>query len=171
MSWVLALALALAGFCIAAFVLKAPHQSWEAMGAALFLGIAGYALQASPGLSGSPKAAAQQAATDPAAIVEARDALAERGIPVSNQWLVIADGLARNGQYASAAEVLLGAVEDDPEKGEAWLALGNALMAHAEGVLTPASLHAFRKAERAAPDSPGPPFFLGLDRPPPSGPR
>ncbi|MCB2064170.1 MAG: tetratricopeptide repeat protein, partial [Novosphingobium sp.] len=58
--------------------------------------------------------------------------------------------------------VLLGAVDDDPKNAQAWLALGNALVAHADGLLTPAALHAYSNAERAAPESPGPPYFLGL---------
>jgi cytochrome c-type biogenesis protein CcmH len=40
--------------------------------------------------------------------------------------------------------------------------MANALVAHADGTLTPASLYAFRRAAAAAPEHPGPPFFLGL---------
>lgn len=162
MTWVIAFILALSAFIFAAFVLKAPRRGWEVIGAALFLGIAGYGWQASPGLAGAPKPAAQKLLSDPARIVEARGDLSKRGIPPNNQWVVIADGMARNGQFANAAQVLLGAVEDDPGNAEAWLAMGNALVAHADGLLTPASLYAYRKAEQAAPDDPGPPFFLGM---------
>ncbi len=162
MTWLLAFLLAFAAFLIAAVVLKAPRTGWEAIGAAFLLGIAGYGLQANAGLPGAPKAPAQEIAKDPAALVDARGNVSERGIPPTNHWVVIADGMARNGQYANAATVLLGAVEDDPDNGEAWLAMANALVAHADGMLTPASLHAFRRAAKAEPDSPGPPFFLGL---------
>ncbi|MBV1916490.1 MAG: tetratricopeptide repeat protein [Sphingomonadaceae bacterium] len=161
MIWAMAILLALCTFLVLAFVLKAPRSGWEAVGAALFLGIAGYGLQASPGLSGAPKPAAQTMISDPAAIVESRLNLSERDTMPDNKWVVIADGMARNGQFANAAQVLLGAVDDDPDNAEAWLAMGNALLAHADGLLTPASLYAYRKAEKAAPDSPGPPFFLG----------
>ena len=75
---------------------------------------------------------------------------------------MIADALARHGQYADAAEVLRGAVERDPGNAEAWLAMGNALVGHAEGTISPAALYAYGEAARAAPDSPGPPFFTGL---------
>lgn len=162
MSWVLAIGLALAAFVVLAFVLKAPRSGWEAIGAALLLGIAGYGLQASPGLEGAPKPPAQQIDSDPGALVAARSAVSDSELPPSNKWVVIADAMSRNGQFANAAQVLLGAVDDDPKDGEAWLALANALVSHADGILTPAALYAFQKAADAEPEHPGPPFFLGL---------
>ena len=162
MNWVLAIGLALAAFAVMAMVLKAPRQGWEAIGAALLLGIAGYGLQASPGLVGQPKEPSRQSSGDVSAIVKARIALSGgEGLP-RNQLVLLADGYARNGQYAAAAEALLAATADDPKNGEAWLALGNALVSHADGLLTPASLHAFQMAADAEPEHPGPPFFLGL---------
>ncbi len=162
MTWLFAILLAIAAFLAIMVLSKAARKGWEAVGAALLLGIAGYGLQASPGLPGAPKPPAQQIASDPDALIEGRGDLDERSIPTTNQWVVIADGMARNGQFANAAQVLLGAVDEDPEDGEAWLALANALVAHADGQLTPASDFAFRKAARIAPESPGPPFFRGL---------
>lgn len=162
MTWLMVVVLAIAAFLLMAFLLKAPRSGWETIGAALFLGIAGYGLQASPGLSGAPKAAEQNVADDPAALVEARGKVKRGELGPRNNWVVVADGLARNGQFANAANILLAAVEDDPKDSEAWLALGNALVAHADGLLTPPSLYAYRKASQADPDDPGPPFFLGL---------
>lgn len=163
MTWVFAVLLALAVFVVLAFVLKAPRRGWEAIGTALLLGIAGYALQANPDMPGAPKAAQEQGADGSSdALLKARRTLAgQEGLP-TDEWLVLADALARHGQFAEAANVLSGAVEKRPGSGEAWLALANALVAHAEGVLTPASLHAYQHAADAAPDDPGPPFFLGL---------
>ena len=40
--------------------------------------------------------------------------------------------------------------------------LGNALVEHAGGRLTPAALHAYGQAQRRAPDSAAPGYFLGL---------
>ncbi len=162
MTWVFVVLLGLAAFGLAVFVLKAPRRTWELTGSALMLGLAGYALQGSAGLPGAPKVARERASGDPAALVAARRQLSG-GTPVAgDQWTIIADALARNGQYADAAGVLLGATEHDPNNAEAWLALGNALVAHAEGALTPPALYAYNRAAAAAPDSPGPPFFLGL---------
>lgn len=163
MTWALVILTALAAFLLAV-LLKAPRRGWEAIGAALLVGIAGYAFQASPGQPGSPKEAAEQAAKSGAAMVQARQQLAQaqasgQGL---NRWMVIGDALARNGQYGEAAGVILGAVEQDPKNGEAWLAMANALVGHAEGNLTPAAFYAYGRAAQADPASPGPPFFLGL---------
>lgn len=158
--WVLAGGLAVAAFAVAAFVLKLPRRGWEALGAALLLGIAGYALQGAPNQPGAPKAPAE-AQRNGEALVAARQALAETAMPGSNM-MILAEGLLRNGQYGTAAGVLRGAVERSPNDGEAWLTLANALVGHAEGNLSPAALLAYREAARVAPDHPGPPFFLGL---------
>ena len=162
MIWVLVGLLAVAVFAGIAFGMKAPPGSREALAAALVAGLAGYAFQAHPDLGGAPKPAAQQVSRDPAALVAARrDLDNQQGLP-GDKWLVIGDGLARNGQFADAAGVMLGAVEANPKNGEAWLAIANALVAHADGFLTPASLFAFQRASDAEPAHPGPPFFLGL---------
>ena len=164
MTWALVILTALAAFALAV-LLRAPRKGWEAIGAALLVGIAGYAFQASPGLPGAPKEGAEQeAAKSGAALVEARQQLAQaqasgQGL---NRWMVIGDALARNGQYGEAAGVILGAVEKEPKNADAWLALANALVGHAEGNLTPAALYAFGRAAQSDPMHPGPPFFLGL---------
>lgn len=162
MIWVLAAALGLAAFALVAVLLKAPRRTWELVGSALMLGLAGYALQGSPAQRGAPKAAAEKVSGDAAALVAARRQLTGGEAISGDRWLIIGDALARNGQYADAAGVLLGATEHDPNNADAWLALGNALVAHAEGGITPPALYAYNRAARAAPDSPGPPFFLGL---------
>lgn len=162
MSWILALLLALAAFLAAAFLLRAPRAGWEAIGAALLLGIAGYGLQGSPGLPGASRPAAENSSEGAAALVQARQQISgQAGLP-GNEWIVIADALSRHGQYAEAAGVLQGAVEKEPRNAEAWLALANALVGHSDGMLTPAALYAYRHASDASPDHPGPPFFLGL---------
>lgn len=162
MTWVLALALATVAFVVAAFVLRAPRKGWEAIGAALLLGVAGYALQARPDVPSSPTLPREQVTGDPTALVKARSLVTNSGIPPTDRWVVIADALARRGQFGDAAEVLRGSVEEDPKNAEAWLAMANALVAHADNALTPAALYAFRRASAAAPDHPGPPYFLGL---------
>jgi len=162
MTWMAAILLALLAFVLAAFVLRAPRQGWEAIGAALLLGIAGYGLQANPGLPASPTESRESINGNPAAMIAARREVTKSGIPPTDRWIVIADALARNGQFASAAEILRGATEADPKNTEAWLAMANALVAHADNSLTPASIYAYRRAADAAPEHPGPPYFLGL---------
>jgi cytochrome c-type biogenesis protein CcmH len=163
MGWAVAIGLALAAFALLVLAFKAPRQGWEAIGAALLVGLAGFAFQASPAQPGAPKQPEQRADTAGKALVEARRQLAGEGGPIAaNRWVVIADALARNGQYADAAAVVRGAVEQEPNNAEAWLAMANNLTAHAEGNLTPAALYAYGRAGQANPQDPGPPFFLGL---------
>lgn len=161
MSWLIALGLAAAVLAALLLVFKVPRRGWEAIGAALLLGLAGYVLQAS-GQPGAPKVAAAPRSEDGKALVAARQQLRVGPSQQGNSWLVIADAQVRNGRYADASTLLLGAVEQNPKDGESWLALGIALISHAEGNLSPAALHAFRQASAADPAAPGPPFFLGL---------
>jgi cytochrome c-type biogenesis protein CcmH len=162
MIWLALGLLVVVAFALLTLVFRAPRRGWELLGAALLFGMAGYAVQGRPGLPSAPSAPPESKAGNPQALVEARRQLAGKDIPGVNRWLVIGDALARNGQYADAAEVLLGATEHDAKNSDAWLALANALVSHAEGTLTPPALYAYRRAALADPQSPGPPFFLGL---------
>ena len=164
MTWLWVFALGLAAFVLLAFVLKLPRKGWEPIGAALLLGLAGFAYQARPAQPGSPKDAVQESDRSGEMLVAARKALAsETAMPNQpNQWMVIADALTRNGQYGDSAGVVLGAVERDPRNADAWLSLANNLVAHAEGNMTPAAQYAYRRAAEANPQHPGPPFFVGL---------
>lgn len=162
MTWVFVIGLAVLVLAVLLFVFKVPRGCREAVASALLLGIAGYVTQGSPSLAGAPKDSAESVSADPAALVEGRAKVTNSGIPTNNRWVVIADGLARNGQYADAAEVLRGAIEDDPKNADAWLALANSLVAHADNMLTPPALYAYQRAIDAEPDAPGARFFLGL---------
>ena len=55
MSWLFVIPIAIAVFAALVYVLKLPRPAWELTGAALMLGLAGYAAQASPTLPGAPK--------------------------------------------------------------------------------------------------------------------
>ncbi len=161
MIWALVIGLAVVAFAFIAFAFRLPRAAWTTAAAALALGLAGYAAQGSPELPGAPKSAAPTVPGEGANLVDMRRALYPEDQARPNA-LVTADGFARNDQYADAAGFLLSAVQDNPHDGEAWLALGNVLVAQAEGALTPAAQLAYRRAEAAAPDSPGVPFFIGV---------
>lgn len=161
MTWIVAALLAVVSLGLV-LLFGPARKAWAAVAAALAAGLAGYALQASPGLPGAPKAGMETLADNPQALVAARRELEDKpGLP-GDKWLVIGDALARNGQFADAAAVMMGAVERDPKNGEAWLAIANSLVAHADGMLTPAAMLAYQRAADANPAHPGPPFFLGL---------
>lgn len=162
MSWVIAIALAAAVFAAIAFGLRASRQGWAVLGATLALGLAGYALQASPGLPGAPAAARAEQAVDGSAMIDARRRIMGREDEPVPPYLLTADAFARRGQYQDAAGLLRSAVQEHPRDAEAWLALGNALVEHGEGSLSPAALYAYRQADAADPRGAGPSFFLGL---------
>jgi len=74
----------------------------------------------------------------------------------------MADGFQRRGDTQSAAELLQGAVQRTPNNPDLWVGLGNALVVHGGGMMSPAAQLAFNRAARLAPDHPGPRFFYGL---------
>lgn len=162
MSWVAIVALAALAFAAIAFGLRAPRQGWATLGAALALGLAGYALQASPGLAGAPASAQQAQALDGSPLIDARRRIMGRADEPVPPYLLTADAFARRGQYQDAAGLLRSAVRDHPKDAEAWIALGNALVEHGEGSLSPAATYAYRQANALEPDSAAPAFFLGL---------
>ncbi len=162
MSWLPVIILASLVFAVLAFALKAPRSGWEAIGAALLLGLAGYVLQGSPKQPGAPKEPLERISLNAASKVAERQRMSGNPADIGNSWQVIADGMMRNGQFANAATVLRGAIEKEPKNADAWLALGNALVGHAEGNVSPSAIFAYQRAADAQPDHPGPPFFLGL---------
>lgn len=163
MIWAMVIGLVLA-VCAALLALKAPRPGWELTGAAMALGLAGFALQAQLNQPGAPKQAETREDKAGPLLVEARKVLfgATASPNLPNRWLLTADALTRHGQYGDAATMVLGAVEANPRDSESWVALGNNLVGHADGVLTPAAMYAFRKAAEADPASPAPGYFLGL---------
>jgi cytochrome c-type biogenesis protein CcmH len=160
MTFVPVIVLAALAFAFAALALRLPKSGWALTGAALLVGLAGYALQGSPGQTGSPKAAVRSLSREGETLVETRRALF--GPIPDNRFVTVADGFARRGQFGDAAGILRGAIDRSPRDPEAWLALAIALTEQADGRLTPAALFAYDRAQRFAPGNPGPGLFLGV---------
>ena len=161
MTWVLVLLLAVGVFAVLVRVLRLPRSGWELAGAALLVGIAGYALQGSPGEPGAPKPPVETAQTADEALIGQRQAMGA-GFGAGQSWLIIADGMSRRGQHGSAAKVLRAGLAKSPRDPDLWVALGNALVGHSNGFITPAAQFAFQRAADLSPEHPGPPFFMGL---------
>ena len=159
--WVIVIALAVAAFVLAAFVLRLPRTGWTLFAAALVFGLAGYALQGWPDLPSAPRAATAQAGQDGEMLVAARREFFDSQV-LPSRYVITADAFARRGQYEDAANFLRNAVSENPRDGEAWLALGNALVEHTGGQLTPAASYAFTRAAEVLPGNPAPGYFLGL---------
>jgi cytochrome c-type biogenesis protein CcmH len=164
MIWLLIIGLAALAFAAMALLFRLPRAAWTTALAALALGLAGYATQGTPEQPGAPKSGTPLVPGQGENLVELRRAVLPEEFRSHHDAIIIADGLARHDEYATAATFLLGATRDNPNDGEAWLALGNNLVAAADGAVTPAAQLAYRRAEAAAPQSPGVPFFVGVDQ-------
>ena len=161
MTWVVILLVAAAVFGALAFLLKLPRAGWELTGAALLVGIAGYALQGHPSMAGAPKAPVENKRAADEAMIKQRQQMGT-AFAKGQSWLILADGLARQGQFGAAADVLRKGAQQFPNDADIWVSMGNALVGHSDGLITPSAQFAFQKAATIAPDHPGPPFFMGL---------
>lgn len=159
--WMAVSALALAAFAFAVLVLRLPREGLTLFGAVLVFGLAGYAWQGSPAQPSAPRPPVAAAGAQGEAMVEGRTALFERTTPPAD-YLVTSDAFARRGQFADAATLLQKGLRDNPRDLEAWLALGMALVGHADGFVTPAAVQAFGRAKAIDPAHPGAEYFLGF---------
>lgn len=162
MTWVVVIGLAVAAFVLGVFAFRIGKQGWSTFAAALALGLAGYALQASPGLPGAPSSGMRETGGVDWAFVDARKEMVATADRSTNNNMIVADALARQGQFANAAAMLRAAVTENPRDAEAWLALGNALVEHADGALTQPAIVAYRRAADLDPTGAGPGYFLGF---------
>lgn len=159
--WFLAFGLAALAFIAMLLVGRIPRSAREITAAALLLGLAGYAWQGNPGLAGAPRTVKQIDAPFDEKLAEQRRGLAERYGP-AGQWLVMSDGLGRQGKTKESANILLAGLRQTPNDANLWLGLGNALVAHADGVVSPGADFAYRRALALDPDGLAPRYFYGL---------
>ncbi|MEH6789455.1 tetratricopeptide repeat protein [Parasphingorhabdus sp.] len=161
MGWIILLILVL--LCAVALVKlgKLARGTFEMTAAALLLGVAGYAWQGNPGMAGVSIEPKEKPNSFDEETIDARNDMGER-FGTAREWLVFSDSLNRAGKHGAAANYLRNGVKEHPEDPDLWVGLGNALVVHANGVITPAAQFAFQKAADLSPEHPGPPFFLGL---------
>ena len=161
MSLIPIIGLALITFIIAVAFLRLPKSGWAVFGAALLFGLTGYALQGNPGYAGAPKDAAPVASEVNFALVDARrEFFGLHRVP--SRFVTVSDAFSRKGQFDDAANMLTNALQDNAKDTEAWVALGNALVEHANGALTPAALYAYNQAEALDPGNAAAGYFLGI---------
>ncbi|WP_138381011.1 c-type cytochrome biogenesis protein CcmI [Luteithermobacter gelatinilyticus] len=77
-------------------------------------------------------------------------------------WLLLGQLENRRGNYGAAARALQNAWQLEPDNFDLLLMYAEALIAAAEGRVTPASLFALQQADRLRPDQPGTLYYLGL---------
>ena len=133
----------------------------ELLGAALLLAAAGYAWQGRPGLEGQPTPPPVAQAMPDSDFARLR-AMMFAKFTGDAQVLETADAFHRQGLEDYAVGILKSALVRRPRSADLWVGLGNALVGHADGLMTPAAELAFQRAQTLSPLHPGPPFFLGL---------
>ncbi|GAA4036162.1 tetratricopeptide repeat protein [Parerythrobacter jejuensis] len=158
--WLAIGAVALVAFALGAWLLREQRNLLTLLAAIIVFGLAGYAWQGAPSYPAAPATATSSSAANPG-LIEARREFFDPANTAS-RFVVVADGFARNGDFERAAVILRGAVVENPNDGEAWLALGVALVEHAEGEVTPPALFAFQRARALLTGNPAPAFFLGV---------
>lgn len=161
MTWLAIALLLLVVVAGLALIGRLPRGLWEPVGAALLFGIAGYAWQGFPGQPGAPRSAAQSAAPFDEEMVRLRNSFGGQ-YGATMQWLTLSDGYARQGRTQDAVHVLTSGLRARPDDVALWVAMGNALVAHGEGLISPAAEYSYRQAMRLAPGNNAAPYFYGM---------
>jgi cytochrome c-type biogenesis protein CcmH len=161
MGWAILVALAAAAFAGIWRFARLDRAGLQLLASALLLALAGYAWQGSPGLAGSPKATPEAQDLPDSSFAQMRQNMLGR-FDTADRWLTIAEGFQRRGDTRGAAGLIRAALREHPDNAILWIGYGNALVAHAGGLMTPAAQLAFERAEALAPDHPAPRFFFGL---------
>lgn len=131
------------------------------VGAALSLGLVGYSLQGQPGLpSAFPQAKPAQVAASAGENDATGDLLGRFGGEA--EALKQAESYFRIGRPDLAARVIKLAIANNPKSPALWTGLGNALVAHGKGVLTPAAEFAYKRALGLTPGYPGALYFYAI---------
>lgn len=156
------LALLIGGLCWAAIAFggRIAPSFRIPLAASIMLGLSGYLLLGSPAVPSAPKAAPEREGFGEV-LRDPRNGLADMRGPAA-MWLGLSDGLLRTGNSEMAAEALQQGLRAHPRDVDLWVGFGNALVAHSNGMMTPAAEMAFQRAADIQPDHPAPQFFFGL---------
>jgi cytochrome c-type biogenesis protein CcmH/NrfG len=161
MGWLLIILMALAVFLALWRFAGFDRISLQLLGSALLIAMAGYALQGRPGLSGKPVPPPTRQKLGDSAFAGARREILGQ-FDTASRWLIIADSYHRSGNTQNAVGILRAGIRAHPRDPDLWLGLGNALIIHADGMMSPAAELAFQRAAKFGPGQPGPRFFYGL---------
>ena len=131
------------------------------LGAALFLALAGYAWQGHPGFAGRPKAPPERQRLPDSEFAQTREAMLGR-FDRAASWLTMAEAYQRRGDTRNGAEIIRSGLRANPRDPDLWVGLGNALVIHNDGLMSPAAQLAFQRAAQIAPGHPAPRYFFGL---------
>ncbi len=161
MGWLTIVLLALAVVAGLFPFLRRDKGAFQFLGAALLLALAGYSLQGHPDQKGSPKSAqAPETVPDDDFAILHPDLLGR--FDRASYWMTLADADRRAGNPLGGAQILESAVRNHPRNYALWTAYAYALVTSNDNLMSPASQLAFERANRLAPEHPGPLFFYAL---------
>ena len=160
MGWLLVVLLALIVFLALWRFAALERVPLQLLASALFVGIAGYALQGRPLLGGKP-------VPPPAGEEQSRGVFPSAGSALpgdsaGSSWLAIAEAFQGAADKEGAVQSIRARLRARPDDAELWAGLGAVLVIHADGLVTPAAELAFTRAARLQPRHPAPAFFHGL---------
>ncbi len=161
MGWLLILLFALLLFAALWRFARFDRVALQLVAAALLLALAGYAWQGRPTLAGRPVPPPVRQSLPDTAFAKAREGMLGQ-VDVAARWLTIADSFHRSGDTETAVGVIRAGIRAHPRDADLWVGLGNALVLHGDGMMSPAAELAFQRASALAPEHPGPKFFYGL---------
>jgi cytochrome c-type biogenesis protein CcmH/NrfG len=161
MGWLLILLLAGALLLILWRFGRFDRNALQLLASALLIAMAGYAWQGRPGLEGKPVPPPVRQNLPESAFAGTRKQMLGT-FDRASSWLTMADGFHRIGDTQNAVGAIRAGLKMTPNDPDLWVGLGNALVIHADGMMTPAAELAFQRASKIAPDHPGPKFFYGL---------
>lgn len=153
------LAAATAGGLIA--VARPTRPALMLVAAAVMIAFAGYAWQGRPSLPGKPTGPRDARAAPDTMFADERKQLLETVGP-DPQILDAADQLIASDDADYAVGTLRAALARRPQSMLLWLGLGNALVHHADGAVTPPARYAFDRAGAIGRGHPAPAYFLGM---------
>jgi cytochrome c-type biogenesis protein CcmH len=140
---------------------KMPRVILEMTGAALLLGVAGYTWQGNPVQPGNPVKASNATPLPEEISAGLRKATTSK-FGAEGEILSYADAYIKSGHTQAAVSAVRAGLLKSPNNPDLWVGLGNALVVHGGGQISPAAQFAFEKAAVLSPNHPGPPFFFGL---------
>ncbi len=138
-----------------------PKEFGILIGVIMLVGSAVYLQYGNPAAADHPAPALLKSPQAQSKYTAARDQLLKQPDDV-NAWLVMSAALVEMGETERAAEALQKATEVMPLQVDLWVARGQALVAHAGGIVTPAARLAFDHASTLDPKHPGPRLYLAL---------
>lgn len=159
--WIFLAMLAAVTVVAVRYFARLPKGGFELVLAAVLTGIAGYAWQGNPDQDGAPVQSEEKGVTLDTKVIATRRMMTNTYGDAA-KVADFADLLDRWGKTREAVIAVQTGLRKEPKNPELWTSLGNALVVHGGGILSPAAELAYARAQALAPDHPAPAYFRGL---------